>query len=239
MTLTYSGKSRPSARLIYDELVKTGDTHALNRGSAGNINWGRNYADTDLNPDISNATNKRVMRELFAEHDVPMPKLYGRNLSETGENWKFPIIGRPDHHMKGRGFWKINNFDDYARAIRGTRRKAAATHFMEYIPNAEHEYRVHIFKGKSIRISEKKYEDNDVPIYRKEYTTIKPTGNIKHVRKAAKAAIKALDLDFGAVDILATDDQCWVLEVNAAPGLGGTMPKLYAETFTKWEEGEL
>jgi glutathione synthase/RimK-type ligase-like ATP-grasp enzyme len=229
LTLCYSGKSRPSALKIAHEL--NGDL-SLNRGSQGDINWGRNRANTTLNPDISNVTNKRVMRQLFAEHDVPMPKLIPLEdvvlyLRTTGS----PVVGRPDRHMKGRGFWLIDSVERLKRAVRGTRKKRAATHFMQFV-EAPREYRVHIFKGKSIRISEKEFDEN------KNYVTVKPKHNIKHVRKAAKKAMEAVGLDFGAVDILANDTECWVLEVNAAPGLGGSMPELYARTFEQYFEGE-
>ena len=226
MKLAYSGRSAPSAQAIAE--ASDGDIQAVRSGRAG-INWGRNHADSELNADISNSTNKRRMRELFAEHEVPTPKLYDcpRYAIDQG----IVLVGRPDRHMKGRGYWLCQSRDDVDRAVRGTRRKAAATHFMEFI-DAPREYRVHIFKGKSIRISEK-----DTTAFH-EYTTIKPTNNVKHVRKAAKAAIAALGLDFGAVDVLANDEQAWVLECNAAPGLGGSMARLYAEVFNQWENGE-
>lgn len=229
MILRYSGKSAPSAQLIAAEWD---GIELVRHGAGGDINWGRERADTKLNADITNATNKRVMRELFKEHDVPMPKFY----SGVADIERMPVVGRPDKHMKGRGYWKCDTMEDLLKAIRGTKRKKAATHWMEFI-ESDHEYRVHIFKGKSIRISEKKAGLTGETSHG-DYTTIKPTGNVKHVRKAAKKAVKALGLDFGAVDILATEDECWVLEVNAAPGLGGTMPKLYAETFKKWYEKE-
>jgi glutathione synthase/RimK-type ligase-like ATP-grasp enzyme len=188
------------------------------------------------------------MRELFAEHGVPMPKLLskvvenpilGETVEFTEESWGFPMIGRSETHSKGRGFWLCSNTDDVQKALRGIqyrngRRKEPATHFMEVV-DAPREYRVHIFKGKSIRISEKAFADNGD---KHDYTTVKPQDNVKHVRKAAKKAMKAVGLDFGAVDILADDTQCWVLEVNAAPGLGGSMPRLYAEVFTKYMRGE-
>lgn len=221
MVITYSGRSSPTARVLAKEGGFT-----LNRGSTGDVNWGRASANTSLNPDISNVTNKRKMRELFREHDVPTPKLY-----QVGEDWQFPCLGRPDTHTRGRGFWKCNNWYDVQRALKGTKRKRAATHFMEWI-DAPREYRAHIFLGKSIRISEKK----ETAFH--EYTTIKPTHNVKHVRKAAKQALEAVGLDFGAVDILANDSQAWVLEVNSAPGLGGSMPRVYAEVFNKYMKGE-
>jgi glutathione synthase/RimK-type ligase-like ATP-grasp enzyme len=225
----YSGRSQPSAERIAEE----GDFELV-RSNGCTINWGRSRTNAVLNPDISNSTNKRIMRQLFAQNDVPMPRMVDVQDIIGFDyyfNKPFKIVGRPDHHTKGRGFWLCQSILDIQRAIRGTHKKKAATHFMEYI-DAPHEYRVHIFLGKSIRISEKKFDEDH------SYTTIKPTGNVKHVRKAAKKAVEALGLDFGAVDILATDDECWVLEVNAAPGLGGTMPALYAETFLAWENGD-
>ncbi len=231
MVITYSGKSAVSAQRIADE---SPDIFAT-RTNRGDINWGRAQANTLLNSDISNATNKRVMRELFAQHNVPMPELLpvlmhiNAGMPDDLELDRF-VVGRPDHHMKGRGFWKCETVGDVRRAIRGTRKKQPATHFMEWI-DAPREYRVHIFKGKSIRISEKAHTEFHI------YTTIKPQHNVGHVRKAAKLAVEALGLDFGAVDILANDTECWVTEVNAAPGLGGSMPKLYAETFKRYLGG--
>lgn len=221
MILAYSGKSAIGAKAIAE--ASSGAIIAK-RTNRGDINWGVANAQTVLNSDTSNATNKRVMRNLFARYDVPMPKLY----SFTDMNWGFPCVGRPDTHMKGRGFWKCNNMLDVKRALNGTRRKKAATHFMEFV-EAPREYRVHVFQGKSLRISEKAHTAFH------EYTTIKPTHNVKHVRKAAKQAVNALGLDFGTVDILADDNNCWVLEVNTAAGLGGSMPRVWCNAFIRWE----
>jgi glutathione synthase/RimK-type ligase-like ATP-grasp enzyme len=235
MRICYSGKSRPSAHAL--EYASGGEIEAV-RSSEGDVNWGRARARTRLNPDINNSTNKRIMRQLFKENDVPMPRLYDNEVQVARDVYygHKTVIGRPDRHMKGRGLWKITSLEQLSKALRGTARKRAATHFMEYI-DAPHEYRVHIFKGKSIRISEKLQGAYGETAHG-NYTTIKPTGPVNHVRKAAKNAVAALGLDFGAVDILATDDTCWVLEVNAAPGLGGTMPRVWAETFTKWFKEE-
>lgn len=225
MVLTYSGRSAVGAKSI--AISSDGRIQTI-RGRRGLINWGVANAQTVLNPDTSNATNKRVMRNLFAKYEVPMPRLY----SFTDKDWKFPCVGRPDSHMKGRGYWLCKNWYDVKKALEGTRKKKAATHFMAYI-EAPREYRVHVFKGKSLRISEKLHTAFH------EYTTIKPSHNVKHVRKAAKQAVEALGLDFGTVDILADDDNCWVLEVNTAPGLGGTMPRVWADAFIRWGDEQM
>lgn len=221
MKICYSGKSAISAKAISEE----SDSIQAVRSSVGDVNWGRARANTKLNPDTSNATNKRRMRQLFRDNEVPMPRL----IDDITHATQFPIVGRPDQHMKGRGFWLCNSLEDVVKALKGTKKKKGATHFMEYI-NAPREYRVHIFMGKSIRISEKDHTAFHT------YTTRKPQHSVKHVRNAAKQAVKALGLDFGAVDILANDDQAWVLEVNSAPGIGGSMPRVYAQKFEEWYE---
>lgn len=231
LNIVYSGKSRPSAELLAQE----SEDINIARTNDGDINWGRATARTTLNPDISNVTNKRVMRELFTEHDVPMPRLMDVGQAIEAVLAGKVVIGRPDRHSKGRGMWRCRSVADIKRAITGTKRKRAATHFLEYI-ESEREYRVHVFKGKSIRISEKDFDEEG------KYTTAKP-GAIKlaRVRNAAKLAVESVGLDFGAVDILARGDdnaEVFVLEVNAAPGLGGSMPRLYAETFLRWHRGE-
>lgn len=234
MKICYSKASAPSAHAIADELIDMGVDVELVRGSNGDINWGRADTNATLNASIENVTNKRRMRELFAEHEVPMPRLIRTTDSI------FPIVGRPDHHTRGRGFWLCHNLLDVVRAKNGItyrngKLKAAATHFMEYIPKtvAPDEYRVHVFLGKSIRISKKLFDETG------EYTTLKPDREkVKHIRKAAKKAVAAVGLDFGTVDILANDDECWVLEVNSAAGLGGSTPKLWATTFKQYMEGE-
>lgn len=233
VTITYSGRSRPSAMKIVE--ASGGRIQAV-RGSSGDINWGAASVDTVLNRDISSVTNKRKMRMEFQLQDVPMPYLYTDHQAHSKALQGKRLVGRPDTHTKGRGFWRVNSNESFMRALRGTRRKKAATHFMEFV-EAEREYRVHIFNGKSIRISEKGFTDGS----RKEYITRKPTHDVRHVREAAKRAVGAVGLNFGAVDILARGDanqEVFVLEVNSAPGLGGSMPALYANTFIKWKESQ-
>jgi hypothetical protein len=57
-------------------------------------------------------------------------------------------------------------------------------------------------------------------------------------RDAAKAAVAALGLDFGAVDVGETPDkQAIVFEVNRAPGLEGVTTQVYVNKFKDWYNG--
>jgi hypothetical protein len=102
------------------------------------------------------------------------------------------------------------------------------THLVEYIPTLV-EYRVHIAFGSSIKISQKYLQEpteHFVPwirnrrtgyVYRAADDTV---GNKAGIRATAKAAVEALELSFGAVDLIVSDKGIpYVLEVNTAPGL--------------------
>lgn len=232
LTIAYSANSAPSAH----RLAELGDVTLVRDSTTPvDVNWGRASANARLNPSTSLATNKRLMREAFAEHGVPMPDLLVavRGHLAAGN----VALGRPDRHTKRRGMWIVRTEADLQAALAGTRRKRAATHFMEWI-EAEREYRVHIFNGRSIRVSRKDFTPHDDKIW-----TAVPAGDIplRRVRTAAKEAVAALGLDFGAVDILARgerNEEVFVLEVNTAPGLGGTMPQVWFDTFTRWKQEE-
>lgn len=244
--IAYSAASAPSAIRLQAAIAELGQECELVRNFAPvDINWGRARANATLNADTSKATNKRLMRIAFRDAHVPMPVLYFLANNGDTDALQFPAIGRPDMHTRGRGFWKVNNHTEVARALRGRTyrngtRKQAATHFMEYVSpeRAPYEYRVHVFMGKVIRVSEKAFDGTAQGNHR-HYETVSAQGReLGHVRNAAKLAIHALGLDFGAVDVLASDTEAWALEVNTAPGLGGTMPSLYATKFIAWKAAQ-
>lgn len=247
ITLCYSGKSKVTARKIAAE---SGGRIRLNRGPTGQVNWGRSEANTELNADTSKATNKYQMRQLFRTNEVPMPTLYSYEEALRRTTAGETLVGRPTTHMKGRGYWVCRSSADVRRAWEGTRRKKAATHFMDFIPNAR-EFRVHIFNGKSIRISEKDFTKIKLESLRElrggdyratfSFVATKPDldkETLKSVRRAAKKAVRAIGLGFGAVDVLlGQDNQPYVLEVNSAPGLGGSLPSLYSQKIMEWYDG--
>ena len=63
-----------------------------------------------------------------------------------------------------------------------------------------------------------------------KFKGVAPTNVAENIRTVSLAAVKALDLDFGAVDlVLDLEGNPFILEVNSAPGLEGT-------AFDKWTE---
>jgi glutathione synthase/RimK-type ligase-like ATP-grasp enzyme len=102
----------------------------------------------------------------------------------------------------------------------------------------EKEFRVHVFKGRIIDICEKRkrhgHEEgnslirtlNNGWVYCRENVNIAELG-----KNLSIAAVRALGLDFGAVDLIARGNNYYVLEVNCAPGLQGTTLQKYAEAL--------
>jgi len=109
--------------------------------------------------------------------------------------------------------------------------------YTRYIPKKQ-EFRVHVFRDQVILVSEKRRRkdyDGEVDSQVRShdngwvfcYTGIsEPAG----LREIAVSATQCLGLDFSAVDIIynAKRNQCYVLEVNTAPGLEGSTVAAYS-----------
>ena len=114
--------------------------------------------------------------------------------------------------------------------------------YTKYIKKAE-EYRIHVFQG-TIITRQRKARRTDVPAEEVNWKVRNLAGgfifarNQEHeipqcVLDAALASIEALELDFGAVDIIynAHSEKAYVLEINTACGLEGTTLQEYANAI--------
>lgn len=124
--------------------------------------------------------------------------------------------------------------------------------------NITEEFRVHSFLGRSIR-SAKKVRREDIPDaqasawvrswdggWKMSYADgalsggRNNQGQAQQIRDLAHSAVRALGLDFGAVDIGKKDDGTFVvLEVNRAPGLSEGTAEVYGNAVRRWVNGEL
>ena len=110
------------------------------------------------------------------------------------------------------------------------------------------EFRIHVMNGTVTYVQQKKRENNwrDNVNYSnvvRNYHTgwIYATSGIQPNDAAlngAMAAVGALGLDFGAVDVITRGNDAWVLEVNTAPGLSGTNLETYTTNFLRIHRGE-
>ncbi len=108
----------------------------------------------------------------------------------------------------------------------------------------EKEFRVHVV-GDNVIDTQRKIRDPEREVITWKVRShqngfIYTRNNVKscNVRdELATAAIHALDLDFGAVDIIQDKEGIYyVLEVNTAPGLEGQTIERYAEAFRNWAD---
>lgn len=115
--------------------------------------------------------------------------------------------------------------------------------YTKFIPKTA-EYRVHIFNGEMIdfvqkkRISSERRDDTYNPyISSMEHGwvfTRTEVPEVPSVIRLAKAAVSALGLDFGAVDIITFEGRAYVLESNSAPGLAGNTLIKYGNALRRF-----
>jgi hypothetical protein len=90
-----------------------------------------------------------------------------------------------------------------------------------FIPSQD-EYRVHVVNGRTIAVHRKvEGTNNEVRNTENGWEFRRVSRYPEAVSGQGNAAIAAIGLDFGAVDILWDGSQAWVLETNTAPGIDG------------------
>jgi glutathione synthase/RimK-type ligase-like ATP-grasp enzyme len=114
--------------------------------------------------------------------------------------------------------------------------------YVKYVKKQQ-EFRVHVAFGEVIDVQEKRQRKNydgetDFQVRNHHTGWVYCREDIREpesLRGMAKAVVSSLELNFGAVDIIynAKRDECYVLEVNTAPGLEGSTVDKYAEAFVK------
>lgn len=108
-----------------------------------------------------------------------------------------------------------------------------------------HEYRVHVLPDGTTQLNQKRrnrqVRDEDVNWQVRNVAGgfIYCRNNVEHnqaVVNLGKAAVRACQLDFGAVDVLYHEPSgtAVVLEINTSPGLEGEMVNIYAESVQKF-----
>lgn len=181
---------------------------------------------------IKRASNKPLCRALLQQAGVLTPA-FGTEI--------FPCIGRKRKHTGGRFLWFCETLKDVQKA-----REEGAVYFSAFYPKVN-EYRIHIGSGKTILYSEKFGNKSGQIAWNWK------SGNFvfRHLPREewrselielAKAAINAVGLDFGAVDILADPKHQWlpravVCEINTAPALSEYGIHKYVQYFEKQMSG--
>lgn len=117
--------------------------------------------------------------------------------------------------------------------------------FVKYIKKRS-EYRVHVFRGEVIDITEKRRRKDfvgefvpEIRNYQNGWVFCREDIEVPScVIKSAQKAIAGLELDFGGVDVIFNEKQqaAYVLEVNTAPGIEGTTLDCYVRAIQQYQE---
>ena len=245
--LPYKAGSR-SARVLSGQLgtkrIKLQNSRFRHTARKTVINWGRcdPHPQVDnsrvLNPceKVSIACNKLQALHVMDAQGVSVPD-YTTDY-EVAHQWiqeGTKVVGR--HMLRGNSGAGIVIYD-------GTQVMASAPLYTKYIPKT-HEYRVHVVQGRVID-TQRKMRNRDVPDDQVNWAIRNHSNGFifgregVHLADVARdqslAAVAALQLDFGAVDLIYNEhrNRYYVLEVNTAPGLEGTTLDKYTQAFLNY-----
>lgn len=209
------------------------------------INWGASYIPEEYlkygvlnHPDACERATDKHQALLAMDPMVTLP-LFTTDRQEALQ-WLLegPVVCRTQ--LKGYGGAGIHIAETEQEMV-------ASPLYTKYIKKKS-EWRVHIFCEEVLMV-QRKVRDMDVPVEDVQWRVRNHANGFvfqQHgdkppicVIKESAAAIKALGLDFGAVDVVYNShhDEAYVLEVNTAPGLVGTTLERYTNKILSLMEG--
>jgi len=231
--LSFSNGANDLAKLLNAKVVTTLNDENYNGETV--INWGSGRIPKIKitkwinNPKyIMTVSNKITALSRFKKFNLShIPYTTSKAVAQKWHDDGHIVFARTKYGYSGKGIKIVNLTDDLPNAQLYTR----------YIPK-DREFRIHVIKNKVVVVVEKiKGNDSAHPLISsfkkgwifKRDNIIEPVG----LRSLAIKAVKCLNLDFGAVDIIYTsnNDKCYLLEVNTSPGLIEPTTSIYAECF--------
>ncbi len=191
------------------------------------LNWGSSVAyappgNPCLNGDISAARSKRTAFRRFDMYDIPTVRWTTSREKATAWGKKATILARFDSLSNGQGITmhtpgeKLRDTDFYSVYIEGMK-----------------DFRIHVF-GPTVLECQHKVDDKLVIPKPEERQVIVPDNQLRVMSRVAVQAVRALNLDFGAVDFGVNADGFVVFEVNTAPSIGDQMAANYAAAIKRF-----
>lgn len=182
------------------------------------VSWGVPIRDPDVPTLNANAGmgSKLEQLERLKEIGVSVPP-FGRTL----EGLKFPILGRRAHHTGGKDILPLLGPSPANEML-----AQQFDYFTQFVPHRR-ELRVWVYRGRRLGVYEK------VLVYPERLHGVAQNWRNGYAFRFVEEppptlvpvvdqAIRALELDFGAADVLETGDgEYVVLEVNTRPGVEG------------------
>lgn len=209
-------------------------THIINWGSSKDRRVGATYINEPAA--VCVAGNKKATFLAFKEAGVPRPDFTSDK--SVAQDWLLAgdsvVVRKLLRASAGRGIVLVHPDDSAEQTLPN------APLYVKYTKKLE-EYRIHVVRDSVIDVQQKKRR-HDCPDERVDWQIrnhangfIFARENVdapEAVQRAAVDAVRALKLDFGAVDIgWHKNGGPMVYEVNTAPGIEGTTCLKYLEAF--------
>jgi hypothetical protein len=187
--------------------------------------------EQEVNPTTTILAHRDADRTAVAQYIEQLQTWLKNNPVVTAATW----LGRRSNHVGGHDLLT----------------PPATPDFWSRKEDIVEEYRIHCFKGRSIRAGKKIVREGltntGAPYVAHPWIRSLDGGwricyddfkSRKEMRDLAARAVEALSLDFGAVDLgKKRDGSLIVLEVNRAPGLEGGTITAYANAIKGWMGG--
>lgn len=231
---TGSRSAKALALALGGRVLKRVNSKYVSRASDVVVNWGASdflgldYPSDDLfNAFAGNAHNKLDAFRAMSIAGVSVPNFWDESVEPSASEY-FPIVCRTV--LTGHSGAGIVIAEDESQLV-------DAPLYVQYVKK-QAEYRVHVLDDNAFFI-QRKARKLDVPDDEVDWKVRNLAGGFVFVVAEeapddviiqAKAAIKALSLDFGAVDVIwnAHQQKAYVLEVNTACGLEERTAEAYA-----------
>lgn len=209
----------------------------INWGVSGGSEYDRRHVWLNHGTKIRNAVNKADAFVCFGINGVSVPRIA---MYKQEINWDGITLARTN--LTGSG-------GDGIVVVRPGEELPEAPMYVEYIRKSA-EYRVHVVRGEVICVQQKRKREGveqsrDAGLIRNHANGwVFAVNNVefstesveREIKDQSIAAVAALGLDFGAVDIIVdkAGTKAYVLEVNSAPGLSSpTLIEAYRSAFTR------
>ncbi len=212
------------------------------------VNWGNSHppiswrtADDNLEllnypTNVGYAVNKLTTLQILLEAGVPTVEWTTEH--DTAERWRgggsFVVERNNLTGSKGDGIRIVDPLSDDMLHVNHP------PLYTKLIERAR-EYRVHVFDGQVIDLQQKKRRegnDSDGTIKNLDNGWVFVRDDItpppRSIFDVSVRAVQALGLDFGGVDIITKDGQCYCLEVNCAVGLEGSTINSYVNAINRY-----
>lgn len=212
------------------------------------LRWGVSYHGDkpSLNARV-NQFDKYDAFNKFREHGVLCPVTIGMNLFEMAlplKNPSFPWLARKRHHVKGKDIKVCLTLDD----VRETYHGREHDFFSVFIPT-ETEYRVWVFQDRSLAVYEKQFKgEGEYEGFMRnsrfgfKFEKRDDLRGCEEIEVPCIKAVKALNMDWGAIDILkGKDGKYYVLEINSMPHIDSTQRSSgirLANAVSRWTEAQ-